>query len=129
MASSTTASLSDSRQSSSTGAKIGAFVVTVLFLFWGGWRWFIVAGGPWKAGHSCGSLVSCRDGLCLVHQRVAATRALLGTAGYCSTQCQADADCPADMACEALPEGISRKEGDHLPLIKLPERLCVRIVR
>ena len=71
--------------------------------------------------------MTCRDGLCLTHQRPAKGQALVSTAGYCSRRCQVDSDCPADMACEPLPPGMSRSAGDHLPLIKLPERLCVRV--
>ncbi len=111
----------------STGAKIGSFVGALLFVFWGMWRWFIVSGGPWKPGHSCDSLVACMDGLCLVHELPAPGAPLSPTAGYCSKRCQVTADCPGDMACEALPQGISRKDGDHLPFIELPSRLCVRV--
>lgn len=109
------------------GFLVGVLVVG-LGLFWGVWRWFAVLGGPWPAGHSCSSVVACRDGLCLVHARDAAGALVTvpGKQGYCSTRCQTDRDCPGDMACEALPAGISRDQGDHLPLVKLPERLCVR---
>lgn len=110
------------------GSSIAVGVVVALGLFWGAWRWFNVAGGPWPAGHSCSSLVACRDGLCLVHARdkAGALVTLPRGEGYCSARCQSDSDCPADMACEALPSGISRQQGDHLPLIKQPEKLCVR---
>ena len=104
--------------------KLGTAIGVCVVLLWGGWRWFIVAGGPWPAGHSCSGLVSCRDGLCLVHARQGG--ALTKVPGYCSRRCQADSDCPSGMACEALPAGISRADGDHLPYLKLPERLCVR---
>lgn len=110
----------------SLGSRIGAALGVAVVLLWGGWRWFLVAGGPWEAGHGCASLVSCRDGLCLVHERPAPGQALARVPGYCSRRCQADADCPAGMACEPLPPGISRAAGDHLPLLKLPERLCIR---
>ncbi|MSP63840.1 MAG: hypothetical protein EXR72_26540 [Myxococcales bacterium] len=98
----------------------------LLFGFWGAWRWFNVAGGPWEAGHSCSTLIACKDGLCLIHARPKAGADLAEVPGYCSKRCDTDADCPADMACEALPAGISNKAGDHLPMIQLPERLCVR---
>ena len=102
-----------------------ALIGILVFGAWGMWRWFLVAGGPWLAGHSCSSLVACRDGLCLMHDRDPGG-ALKTTEGYCSKRCKTDADCPADMGCEALPSGISRKQGDHLPLVQDPERLCVR---
>jgi hypothetical protein len=110
------------------GSAVAAVVVVGLGLFWGAWRWFYAVGGPWPAGHSCGSVVACREGLCLVHARdkSGALVSLPGRQGYCSARCQTDRDCPGDMACEPLPSGISRANGDHLPLIKLPERLCVR---
>jgi hypothetical protein len=100
----------------------------LLLAGWGIWRWFLVAGGPWKPGHSCASVVTCRTGLCLVHARDHRQGPLTSVPGYCSDRCRTDADCPADMVCEPLPAGISRKAGDHLPLIKLPERLCVRVL-
>jgi hypothetical protein len=111
------------------GSALAVVVVVGLGLFWGAWRWFYAVGGPWPAGHSCSSVVACREGLCLIHARDkggALVKASPKGDGYCSARCQADRDCPSDMACEPLPAGISRESGDHLPLIKLPERLCVR---
>ena len=109
------------------GAGLLAAIGTLMLLAWSGWRWFAIAGGPWVAGHSCSSVVTCRDGLCLTHEREARGGALARLDdGYCSRRCERDADCPEAMACEKLPDGISRAAGDHLPLIKLPERLCVR---
>lgn len=98
----------------------------LLLAFWAVWRWFIVAGGPWVAGHSCSTLMACRDGLCIVHERASASGPLVPVEGYCTKRCEADADCPSDMKCEALPDGISSKAGDHLPVVTLPKRLCIR---
>lgn len=117
----------DSPTRRSVIARIGGALFLVLCLGWGLWRWFLVAGGPWKAGHSCSNLVACRDGLCLVHARPATGQPLATVAGYCSRRCQQESECPAGMACEPLPKEISRHNGDHLPLIQLPERLCVRV--
>ena len=116
--------------------KLGKFIFSVLGIlalcYWTWFRYFTLAGGPWAAGHPCSSLVACREGLCLAHERrgeVGGTGpgALVSVAGYCSKRCDKDHDCPADMRCEPLPEGVSNKSGDHLPYIELPKRLCVRV--
>jgi hypothetical protein len=105
---------------------IAAFIGGVLLLFWWLWRGFLIAGGPYPAGPPCRNQIMCQEGLCLSHARSERSGPLLPVAGYCSQHCESDAGCPADMACEPLPAGISPAAGDHLPLIKLPKKLCIR---
>lgn len=110
----------------SAGSVVVALIAGCALVFWWVWRGFLLAGGPYPAGPACKNQVMCQEGLCLVHARAAGDGKIVRTAGYCSQHCADDKGCPSDMACEAFPAGISRADGDHLPLVKLPEKLCIR---
>jgi hypothetical protein len=93
-------------------------------VWWTIWRWMILRGDIHKVGGACNSVIECRDGPCLVH-RVDAAGGLVRTDGYCSRGCKRDADCAPGQRCLDRPSGISRENGDHLPYVVVPPRLCL----
>jgi hypothetical protein len=85
----------------------------------------LLSGSIHKVGEPCTGLIHCRDGPCLIHARDE-KGALTSGPGYCSHGCDSDKDCPSGTRCEPRPAEISRANGDHLPFIKVPDKLCIK---
>lgn len=101
-------------------SRIGTVAVTIVMLGGGALvLWNVFGQGPY--GDTCRFSLGCRSFYCLQHELRGSAQ--VSSAGRCTKDCDADAECGAGAVCVALSEA-SR---DDLPPFGKPDKACMLV--